>query len=276
MKKLKALTSYLLARNLVMPEQLDSWASQVNQDLIWKPDLKGMHFADMRYSAVVVFERFADEPGRLMALLAAPNLLQLLSAKLKDSHDIGLPTGQQYALVILFLGTRYDQFAATLARFNALLPFPDLERAQRRAQQLFKLEAEKWELPSAGALPRWGQMPLERCTVTKAASQALSSQLAALEGYAADSSPMADLAALAARKASQAHDRKLAELQQLLTGNAAETTMQCRLIGPGNGTELSTQLLEGQAPGHEWGICAGMVLVGSRQGLSFVQEMIGL
>ena len=42
MKKLKALTSYLLARNLVMPEQLDSWASQVNQDLIWKPDLKGI------------------------------------------------------------------------------------------------------------------------------------------------------------------------------------------------------------------------------------------
>lgn len=70
MNKLKALTTYLLARNLVMPEQLDSWASQVSLDLIWKPDLKGMHFADMRYSAVVVFERFADEPGRLMALLA--------------------------------------------------------------------------------------------------------------------------------------------------------------------------------------------------------------
>lgn len=70
MNKLKALTSYLLARNLVMPEQLDSWASQVNLELIWKPDLKGMHFADMRYSAVVVFERFADEPWRLMALLA--------------------------------------------------------------------------------------------------------------------------------------------------------------------------------------------------------------
>jgi len=133
-------------------------------------------------------------------------------------------------------------------------------------------------LPSAGALPRWGQMPLERCTVTKAASKALSSQLAALEGYAADSSPMADLAALAARKATQAqaHDRKLVELQQLLTGNAAETPMQCRRIGTGNGAELSAQLLEGQAPGHEWGICAGMVLVGSRKGLSFGEEMIGL
>ena len=227
---------------------------------------------------VTPFQSGVGQGTGLLRALAAPNLLQLLSAKLKDSHDTGLPTGQQYALVILFLGTRYDQFAATLARFNALLPFPDLERAQRRAQQLFKLEAEKWELPSAGALPRWGQMPLERCTVTKAASQALSSQLAALEGYAADSSPMADLAALAARKATQAqaHDRKLAELQQLLTGSTAETTMQCRLIGPGNGAELSAQLLEGQAPGHEWGICAGMVLVGSRKGLSFVQEMIGL
>ena len=226
--------------------------------------------------AVTPFQSDVGQGVGLQRYLSAPNLLRHLGAKLEDTSDDNRPGGEQYALVVMFMGTRYDQFAATLARFNALLPFPDLERAQRRAQQLFKLEAEKWELASAGALPRWGQMPLERCTVTKAASQALSSQLAALEGYAADSSPMADLAALAARKASQAHDRKLAELQQLLTGNAAETTMQCRLIGPGNGTELSTQLLEGQAPGHEWGICAGMVLVGSRQGLSFVQEMIGL
>ena len=87
MKKLKALTSYLLARNLVMPEQLDSWASQVNQDLIWKPDLKGMHFADMRYSAVVVFERFADEPGRLMALLAG-----WLQTYDHDRDDLPSPT----------------------------------------------------------------------------------------------------------------------------------------------------------------------------------------
>ena len=71
MKKLKALTSYLLSRNLVMPEQLDSWANQIRLEMIWKPDLKGMHFANMRYSAVVVFERFADDPGRLMALVGS-------------------------------------------------------------------------------------------------------------------------------------------------------------------------------------------------------------
>ena len=71
MKKLQALTSYLLSRNLVMPEQLDSWANQIRLEMIWKPDLKGMHFANMRYSAVVVFERFADDPGRLMALVGS-------------------------------------------------------------------------------------------------------------------------------------------------------------------------------------------------------------
>ena len=71
MKKLQALTSYLLSRNLVMPEQLDSWANQISLEMIWKPDLKGMHFANMRYSAVVVFERFADDPGRLMALVGS-------------------------------------------------------------------------------------------------------------------------------------------------------------------------------------------------------------
>ena len=71
MKKLQALTSYLLSRNLVMPEQLDSWANQISLEMIWKPDLKGMHFANMRYSAVVVFERFAEDPGRLMALVGS-------------------------------------------------------------------------------------------------------------------------------------------------------------------------------------------------------------
>ena len=71
MKKLQALTRYLIERRLVMPEQLDSWANQISLEMIWKPDLKGMHFANMRYSAVVVFERFADDPGRLMALVGS-------------------------------------------------------------------------------------------------------------------------------------------------------------------------------------------------------------
>ena len=71
MNKLRALTTFLLERRLVAPEQLDSWAEQVTLNLTWKPDLNGLHLGDMRYRAVIVMERFADHPGRLMALLGS-------------------------------------------------------------------------------------------------------------------------------------------------------------------------------------------------------------
>ncbi|MBT1120747.1 phage tail protein [Stutzerimonas nitrititolerans] len=71
MNKLRALTAFLLERRLVAPEQLDSWAEQITLNLTWKPDLDGLHLGDMRYRAVIVMERFADHPGRLMALLGS-------------------------------------------------------------------------------------------------------------------------------------------------------------------------------------------------------------
>jgi hypothetical protein len=52
--------------------------------------------------------------------------------------------------------------------------------------------------------------------------------------------------------------------------------LAARLIGPGNATELRQALLAGDAPGHEWVLCAGALLVGSEKGLSFVRELVGL
>ena len=57
MIKLKALTAYLLSRQLVAPEQLDSWTDQVQMELIWKPDTQGMHMGDMNYGATISIER---------------------------------------------------------------------------------------------------------------------------------------------------------------------------------------------------------------------------
>ncbi|MBW6264343.1 hypothetical protein KZ859_18120, partial [Pseudomonas aeruginosa] len=207
--------------------------------------------------------------------LSAPNLLQQLADKLLQPQR---DDQEQYALVLLFLGTRYDQLAATLARFNALLPVPDLQRAERRAASLARLELEKWILPTAGPLPRWQDLPLERCTITRAARQTLSGQLAVLEGYAADSSPMADLAALASRKTTlqASKDAALQALRAQLENGAEDSTMQARLVGPGNASELRRQLLKGKAPGHEWVLCAGLALVGSLAGLAFVRELVGL
>lgn len=210
--------------------------------------------------------------------LSAPNLLQQLANKLVDNTDTGRPTGPQYALSLMFLGTRYDQFAETLGRFNALLPIPDLVRTERRARNLSRLEAEKMVIPSAGPLPRWQSLPLERCTLVKAAKQSMAGQLAVLESYAADSSPMGDLAALAGRKAAQqqGRDQQLDELKALLAGGNADQSMRARIIGPGDSTELRRLLLEGDAPGHEFVLSAGVLLLGSLEGLSFVRELVGL
>ncbi|PMU10429.1 MULTISPECIES: hypothetical protein [unclassified Pseudomonas] len=210
--------------------------------------------------------------------LSAPNLLEHLAKKLDDVTDTGRPAGPQYALSILFLGTRLEQLASSLSRFNALLPIPDLVRTERRAQHLVKLETEKWEIPGAGPLPRWQALPLERCTVVKAAKQSMAGQLAVLESYAADSSPLGDLAALATRKVAQqqGRDQQLAGLKALLAGGNPDVSMRARLIGPGHTSELRRELLAGDAPGHEWVLCAGLMLVGSKEGLSFVQELVGL
>lgn len=228
--------------------------------------------------AVTPFQSGIGQGRGNQRFLSAPNLLQQLASKLVDPADQGKPSGPQYALSLLFLSTRFDQLADTLARFNALLPVPDLLRTERRARHLSRLEAEKWEMPSAGPLPRWAALPLERCTVTKAAKQSIAGQLAVLESYAADSSPMADLAALASRKASQqqGRDQQLADLKALLANSSADTSMRARLIGPGDASELRRQLLEGDAPGHEWVLSAGLLLVGSLDGLSFVRELVGL
>ncbi|MFJ2287973.1 hypothetical protein ACIOUF_16685 [Pseudomonas iridis] len=227
---------------------------------------------------VTPFQNGVGQGRGQQRFLSAPNLLQQLASKLVDASDTGRPTGPQFALSLMFLGTRYDQFAETLARFNALLPIPDLVRTERRARNLSRLETEKWVIPTAGPLPRWQTLPLERCTLVKAAKQSMSGQLAILESYAADSSPMGELAALASRKAAQqlGRDQQLNDLKALLAGGSADTSMRARIVGPGDSSELRRLLLEGEAPGHEWVLSAGVLLVGSQQGLSFVRELIGL
>lgn len=69
MEKLRALTKYLIEHRVVVAEQLESCAEQVNLTLVWKPEELGLHMGDMRYRALIYLERFTENPARLMALL---------------------------------------------------------------------------------------------------------------------------------------------------------------------------------------------------------------
>ncbi|SEH99661.1 phage tail protein [Pseudomonas asplenii] len=71
MIRLKALTAYLVDRQLVPQEQLDSWTEQVGLQLTWADTEKGLQMGNMRYRAVISLERFNDHPGRLMALVGS-------------------------------------------------------------------------------------------------------------------------------------------------------------------------------------------------------------
>lgn len=226
---------------------------------------------------VTPFQSGVGQGSGYQRYLSAPNLLQRMADKLTDTSDDSRPGKESHALVLIFVATRYDHLASALSAFNALLPMKDLQRAERRARQLFDLEGEKWALPAAGTLPLWDKLPLDRCTITKVANQAMTSQLAALESYA-DSSPASDLAALSVRKAEQAQGlaQKLTELKDQLSGSAVSTSAQARLIGPGSSAELARELMAGDAPGHEWPLSAGVMLVGSLPGLAFVRELVGL
>ena len=272
-------------------ERLGTLAGQVTTDLsLIGEAVKGVvasgraaldgQFGEIPKCFVVTpFQSGVGQGTGYQRFLSAPNLVQRLADKLEDSADPAHPTGEQYALVILFLGTRFDQMAGVLSKFNALMPIAELQKAERRATHLFELDTSKWELPTVGALPPWADLPLERCTVLKEASASINGQLARLESYAADSSPLDDLAALVQRKAEQTvgQDSKLNELKELLAGGTPDTSMQSRLLGPGDASELRAQLLEGDdAPGHEWVLSSGVMLVGSLQGLSFVRELVGL
>lgn len=89
MIQLQALTAYLTERRLVAPEQLDSWTEQVDLALIWSEGERGLHMGNMRYRAVFVLERFADHPGRLMALVGS--WLENHDPD-RDRHDLPAPS----------------------------------------------------------------------------------------------------------------------------------------------------------------------------------------
>lgn len=71
MIRLKALTAYLVDRQLVPQEQIESWSEQVDLQLVWNETEQGLQMGNMRYRAVISLERFNGHPGRLMALVGS-------------------------------------------------------------------------------------------------------------------------------------------------------------------------------------------------------------
>lgn len=131
MVKLKALAAFLTQRRLVLPEQLDSWAEQVTLPLYWKPSEKGLHMGDMRYHAVIVLERFADNPARLMALVAS-----WLEVNDPNREDDGLASP-------VF---EIDQLDPDLADVELQLDFIEPQHLSESATGEIEVFGQRWDL----------------------------------------------------------------------------------------------------------------------------------
>lgn len=129
MNKLRALTTFLIDRQLVAPEQVDSFAEQVNLDLFWKNGAKGLHMGDMRYRAVLVLERFAENPALLMALVGS-----WLETHDPDRDDLPAP-----AFVI-------EQLDSDLADVELTLEFVEPQHLAEDPNGLIDAFGKKWGL----------------------------------------------------------------------------------------------------------------------------------
>ena len=135
MDKLRALTRDLVDRFMVPPEQFDSWAEQVTLTLNWKPTEQGLHMGDMRYRAVIVIARFADNAARLMALLGA-------------WLEVNDP------------GREDDQLAAPVIEIDQLTPdVADIELQLDFIEPLHLAEADDGEIEAFGK--RWAFVPYD-------------------------------------------------------------------------------------------------------------------
>lgn len=207
--------------------------------------------------------------------LSANNLMAQMGNQLLDfttTHD------DNHALAIIALAATADELAETLARLNGLLPIPELQRCERRARLLAALESEKWHKPVAASLPQWGSLALQHLPVTRDTRQALNARLTEMDNARPSTSARDALKQLANRKQArqQANSRRMATLQNSFSTGVEHLNLRVRRVGPGTPSELRRQLLDGAAPGPEWIMCAGVVMIGNEQALAFISELVGL
>ncbi|MDR2305701.1 MAG: phage tail protein [Paucimonas sp.] len=68
MNQLKALATYLLARQLVPAAQFQARTEQLDLQLAWAETEQGLHMGDLHYRALFDLHDFSGSPARLMAL----------------------------------------------------------------------------------------------------------------------------------------------------------------------------------------------------------------
>ncbi|WP_027709805.1 hypothetical protein [Zooshikella ganghwensis] len=200
--------------------------------------------------------------------LSAPNALKALTKKYQDQRDPQQPQHSQAAIVVLITAPHLTSFYQTLTAFTALMPIPELPQITRRVKALMSLETTKWEIPEAPQMPYWRPLKLAQWPTAKNHLTQLGAAQAAIEAISDHASPKSMLTALVAKK--QQH---LAQMNQdwQHTTHALQQVVGQYLTG-----NISQQLSQLSAPGHDQVLTVGLLLTGTTAALAFLKEVLSL
>lgn len=205
--------------------------------------------------------------------LSAPNALQALASKLRDTADPHVPTGSIEAVGLLVASNNYAGLATHLSSFNSVLPLPETLMAQRRAQALADWERQKVTLPHTAQNTRWSTRQHGQNATLRTAQACAGDLVADVAGYDAENiTPVAELQALATKKQTvlATHTAALAALNSTLSGSTGFA------LAAGNTIPDIVAALTSGGPGHEYTLSVACLIVATPGNLTLLKEIVGL
>ncbi|MCX2834447.1 hypothetical protein [Microbulbifer thermotolerans] len=238
-------------------------------------NLAALFDADLRLLVVHPYQEGVGQGSGYSRHLSAPNAQLALADKLGDTWDSYTPAGDLEALAVLFAEQTLESFASRLAAIGQVFPVPELRMAERRADQLLRLEAEKSVLPGAPLGGNWRPRHLLQLQAARIAAGSVGTEIASAYGYALENiDPLTELQSLAAKK--QTHlDAVRAETENLVAQFAAAGPTWC-LSATGSPREIAEQIKEVGPYDHDHVFSAALLFVAAPGALTVLREMFGL
>lgn len=200
--------------------------------------------------------------------LSAPNAQLALASKLQDHGSMGTLD----AVCFLIAAPTLTSFAEKLTTFAEVFPLPELQLAQRRAQQLLRLEVEKTQLPGAPQPGLWRPRRLRQLHSVRRAQQLVAAELAAATSFELESTdPLTELRALADKK-----QRHLDTVRSQVDDFAAQLkgSLSCLFVS-GSPAAIAHQLKNPGPYGHDQVLTAGVLITGAAGTLTALRELFG-
>ncbi|MBL4761402.1 MAG: hypothetical protein JKY93_01725 [Gammaproteobacteria bacterium] len=229
-------------------------------------------------SFVVSIHPWVDGEGQgddVYQYISPINAVESLAVKLEDINDSHLPNDEKEAVVVMVYASTMHEFENQLNAFNVVFPIPEFQMVQRRAKQLVSLETEKIKLPNPSKNNRWSERNVLQHDTPSEFLSLLSDRVAISVGYDEGSnSPVAELEALIVKKQQHLSDTKsnYDNAVSSLVGGAGKSIF----ISSRSMSAIASELRSSSPPGHEYSLCAAMLVVADAGELTFLREVLGL